>query len=182
MAKRLRRARKPSYRPAPNDYGTLERLQHDVVPLVAIADPDGGQPVTVRYVQSQRQLERLALRGIISHRQYLAGDKLFTLWFRAGRSPNIASTLSDKVDGSRPAGTGLQALAEIELKKICAGTSSRLWPLLVHVCFTDGAPSDWASQHHYAPREGVTLLRHALDEVADFLRLPAERGGHVPRP
>jgi hypothetical protein len=46
-----------------------------------------------------------------------------------------------------------------------------LSPILVHVCLTDGSPSEWAGLNGSAERDGAPVLRLALDALADHYGL-----------
>ncbi|MEO1223344.1 MAG: DUF6456 domain-containing protein [Pseudomonadota bacterium] len=120
---------------------------------------------------SPTMLDRYRQRDELDARQYCAGDALHRLYVAAGRSPTMSLELVGVGDTEKNA-HARKADAWVELNQALRAVGQRLSPVLLHVCLADGAASAWARKNGHDPRGGLTLLRVALDSLADYFRHP----------
>ena len=150
------------------DHGPAERYQHgDVI----VDSPTETAGITAKRVMTQRVLDRYAQRGDIDGRQYSAGDKLYRLWYRAGRSPIVTANLW-ALGGCDEAVEVRRSDALVDLNRALRAAGKRLSPILVHVCLSDGTASAWARKKGHNPAGGIVALRLALDHMGDYFGLP----------
>lgn len=150
------------------DHGPIERYQHgDVI----VDSPTEVAGVQAKRVMTQRVLDRYLVREEISDRQYAAGDKLYRLWFAAGRSPIVAANLT-AVPGRDEGAEARRADALADFQSAIRASGKQLSAVLVHVCLTDGTASAWARKKGHNPAGGIVALRLGLDALADHFGLP----------
>jgi len=164
-------AAKRRRKPAPTfeaDHGPAQRYQHgDVI----VDSPTEVAGVTAKRVMTQRVLDRYAQRGDIDSREYAAGEKLYRLWFAAGRSPVVAANLF-AVRGGDEEAEGRRADAWADFSAALQAAGKQLSPVLVHVCLADGTASAWAKRTGQNPAGGIVALRLGLCALADHFGLP----------
>lgn len=149
------------------DHGPPERYRHgDVI----VDSPTETAGVTAKRVMTQRVLDRYRQREQISERQYSAGDKLFGLWYRAGRSPVVTVNLA-AVGGRDQASETKRLEAWDEMNLALRSVGLRLSPVLVDVCLSDQSAGAWARRNGQHPKAGITVLRLALSALGDFFGL-----------
>jgi hypothetical protein len=144
-----------------------EREQHGTVLLEVTSDVPGS--VTAR---AQPSLERLLRRGQISHRQAIAGARIYSAWALG----IVGARDSDGGgNGSDPGGyTDRRLDAATEYRRLREAVGLRLWVPLFHVCC-----EDWSIER-FANEVGKSMDRKAwmgavklgLDAAADALGLP----------
>ena len=125
-----------------------------------------------RTIATATPLDTYVFAGIITQRQFDAGDKLRDIWHRAGRAPKLTSDL-ELISYGHPEMTDAQAAA---WKKLAA----MLKPLnpnhraLVHdvCCFEHGAESA-AGNLGQPAHVGLLVLRDALDALSKPRRIRA---------
>ena len=145
-------------------------------------EPTGGatrrhtRSVTVNVTESP--LGWLVSRGLVSGRQYEAGERLRSDWERAQLSPRVtmawdAAPLSRGRGGSAEApdlsGTKIDAKRRFEAAIASAGPglSDILWRV---VCAGEGM-RDAETALGWPARAGKLVLTLALDRIADFYRI-----------
>lgn len=131
--------------------------------------------VTVNAAESP--LGWLFSRGLLTERQFNAGDRLRTDWERAQLAPRVtmawdATRLShNRASGVEPDLTGMQIDAKLRFDRAIAaagpGLSDILWRI---VCAGEGM-RDAETALGWPARAGRLVLTLALDRVADFYRV-----------
>lgn len=144
-----------------------EREQHGTVLLEATSDVPGS--VTAR---AQPSLERMLRRGQISHRQAIAGARVYRAWALG----IVGARDSDGGgNGSDPGGyTDRRLDAATEYRRLRDAVGLRLWSITFAICAEDWSCDRWANERAGGmDRKGaIALLRVALDTAADHLGLP----------
>lgn len=169
----LPRAPAPS-RARGQDFGPGERLRRDLVLLDELPAAEGGGKRA--RVVTQLPLDRYLERREITADQHAAGDRLRADFTRAGLQPRVTmhyaprlprsayEARDDRLDARRRLYAALDAVGRLG--------EGVLW----HVCCVGESAGDWAHRHGRAPRDGIALLRAALDELC------AHYAGPPPRP
>jgi len=115
-------------------------------------------------------LEHQLLRGRITARQKEAGDQLYSCWAWG-------------VEGARQPAKGCSAWSpagyrdgQLDALQLYRGAQKHIglarWPLLFHVCCLDWSVHRFSNEAG-RNRDGLQeVLRTALDDLADYLRLP----------
>jgi len=148
------------------DIGPPERYRHgDIIQ----SEPGEEAGVHFHRVMTQNVLDRHLAREQISQRQFDAGMKLFRLWRASGGSPRVIASYGPRVEGARDI-TDRQAVLRGSVTEVLRAMG-RLSGILVHVCLCDETARDWATARGQAPQSGITVLRLALDVLADYWRL-----------
>jgi hypothetical protein len=135
-----------------------------------------SRSVTVNITESP--LGWLLARGLISQRQFDAGERLRGDWERAQLSPRVTMTwdatpISGGRSGSAPdvdlSGAQLDAKRRFEaaIASAGAGLSDILWRV---VCAGEGM-RDAETALGWPARAGKLVLSFALDRIADFYRI-----------
>jgi len=134
---------------------------------------DGGRRVTVNLAESP--LGWLRARGLVSERQYLAGEALRRDYELAELPPRVTMRWDAmRVDGggradAGPTGRAVSARARFDDALACAGSglTDILWRV---VCAGEGVPAAEKALN-WPARSGRLVLGFALDRVADHYRL-----------
>jgi hypothetical protein len=135
-----------------------------------------SRSVTVNAVESP--LGWLFVRGLLTQRQYDAGERLRTDWERAQLAPRVTMSWdqapvarSRGVAGSAPDLNGAQLDAKRRfdqaIKNAGPGLADILWRI---VCAGEGM-RDAETALGWPARAGKLVLTFALDRVADFYRI-----------
>lgn len=136
-----------------------------------------GRSVTVNLTESP--LGWLLSRGLVTIRQYEAGDRLRSDWERGQLSPRVtmawdSAPVSKGRGGSAPApdlnGAQLDARRRFHAAVEAAGPglSDILWRV---VCAGEGM-RDAETALGWPARAGKLVLAFALDRIADYYRMP----------
>lgn len=144
-----------------------------------VEDPDGVQQ-RVQMNMAESPLGWLKARGLVTSRQFAAGEALRTDWERAGMGARVTMRwdLAGVSRGSRgmaspiePGVAAMQARDRMHGALASAGPGLKdiLWRV---VCACEGlaaaeAALDWPA------RAGKLVLGFALDRVADYYRFPS---------
>lgn len=145
------------------------------------SEGEGGKSRPTRSVTvnaAEAPLGWLLARGLVSRRQYDAGERLRTDWERAQLAPRVtmawdaAPVTRGRVgSGLGPDLTGAQLDAKRRFNSAIAaagpGLADILWRI---VCAGDGM-RDAETALGWPARAGKLVLRFALDRVADFYRI-----------
>ena len=165
----LSRKRKPLNKTdEPSDFGTEERIFH--------AGPDGiriervdkklGGAKRLR-VTNQTPLDRHYTRGQITRRQFEAGQQLYRLWYRAGRSTRVSVDYTAvRVDGG---GKGSEGAGEAFTAYLAAlrDIGQDLAKVAQWVVIEGSSAKSWAEEQGHDPKGGVVVLRLCLDALGD---------------
>lgn len=122
------------------DLGTAELRQH-----AEIAIEQGATAKHARArVRGQTMLDRYLKRKLITHRQFLAGRKVYSDWFAAGLPKRITSSYQPRV-----AGNDGESQKQIDAYKAYRSAmmhlTDRLSGVVVHVCLLDLNAIEWAT-------------------------------------
>lgn len=151
----------------PSDLGTPELSRRHLV-KVELAGQNNIRP-RVR-VLDQRVLDRLRVRGFISEDLYLAGDRLFSLAYKAGITSSILSNIHAAV---RVRGAGgfeyKQMEARDRVRKALVWVTERegtkACSALVGIVLGDLPVGEWARSADLHRSKGMGVLRLALCEL-----------------
>lgn len=126
----------------------------------------------------QCYLDRYFRRGHIDARRYAAGRRLYEDWYRSGSQPYLVAAYDgqapQKVRSSGGGPTDYQAVLRLRVNEALRQVGSGLSPILVHVCLLDQAAKDWAAARGEGTASGITVLRLALEVLADHYRIAAD--------
>lgn len=155
------------------DAGPRQRLRHDAVSLETMPREDGaGLRARVR---TQRPLDRYALRGEISEPQFQAGERLRTDFERAGLQPRVIMHYAPRLPASRAEARDSTMDARRRLYAAIDGVGRLGEGVLWAVCCVGESAGDWAHRHGRGVRDGIVLLRAALDELDRHYNPPSRR-------
>lgn len=160
------------------DLGPPERAQHDQVRT----EETMTAGVRCGRVMTQTMRDRYWRRGLITERQHVAAERLWSDWYASGRAPTIVASYTERMDRGDGADDG-RLLASDRCRQAIQAVGIYLSPILVHVVCTDGAIEAW-SVNRMKQVEAMALLRVALSTLADHYRMPAEdeHGNPVEQP
>ncbi len=151
--------------PDGGDRGPKERWQHG-----DIATVEGGAAAHVR-VRTQTMLDRYWQRRQIDARQFHAGRRLYRQWRGAGGEPRLIAGYRPLI-GGRPEMTDHEADVRVAFTRAVRAVGRQLNEVVIHVCLTDGAASDWAVGKLLPKTDGIARLRAGLDALADHYGMP----------
>ncbi len=118
-----------------------------------------------RTIATATPLDAYVFAGIITRRQFEAGDRLRDIWHRAGRAPKMTADLEIIIYG-RPEMTDNQAAAWSKLAKLFEPLTPLHRATLSGVCcFEHGAESTVANLGQPA-QVGLLVLRAALEALS----------------
>lgn len=159
----------------PSPYAVVGHVV-DVAPkdLGAELPKDSAFP---KRITTQRMIDRYKAQGLLTARQWKAGDRLWRIWRDSGRDPNIIGNYSpDVIRGAAdPDGRMIgrtEAVADWEdCRRLCGVLG---FQVLVDVVIWDRSANDWAlSKRHSAKLSrhiGMAFLRGGLDVLAAHFR------------
>ena len=153
-----------------SDFGTPERKSQAGAIRFERVDKRLGGPKRMRVI-SQTPLDRYFQREQISRRQFEAGEKLYGLWRRAGRSQRLSSNYDAViVDEGRATQTHAEAFSDyIAILRDLGRDMSKVaqW-----VCIEGMNANEAATKMQHDARGGITLLRLTLDALGDRFGMP----------
>lgn len=153
-----------------SDFGTPERKARADGIRFERTDKRLGGPKRMR-ITTQTPLDRYYQREQISRRQFEAGEKLYALWRRAGRSQRLVSNYDAViVDGSSPTQTHGEAFSDYIA--ILRDLGQDMGKVAMWVCCEGMNANEAATQLNHDPRGGITLLRITLDGLGDIFGMP----------
>ena len=155
------------------DAGPRQRLQHDAVSLEAMPREDGAG-LRAR-VSTQRPLDRYALRGEISVPQFQAGERLRADFERAGLQPRVIMHYAPRLPASKAEARDSTMDARRRLYAAIDRVGRLGEGVLWAVCCVGESAGDWAHRHGRGVRDGIVLLRAALDELDRHYNPPSPR-------
>ena len=118
-----------------------------------------------RTIATATPLDTYVFAGIITQRQFDAGDRLRDIWHRAGRAPKMTADL-ELISYGRPEMTDAQAAAWKKLAKLFKPLTPLYRATLSGVCcFEHGAESTVANLGQPA-HSGLLILREALEALS----------------
>ena len=165
----LSRKRKPLNKTdEPSDFGTEERIFHagrDGIRIERVDKKIGGAK-RLR-VTNQTPLDRHYTRGQITRRQFEAGQQLYRLWYRAGRSTRVSVDYTAvRVDGG---GKGSEGAGEAFTAYLAAlrDIGQDLAKVAQWVVIEGSSAKSWAEEQGHDPKGGVVVLRLCLDALGD---------------
>lgn len=143
--------------------------------LASDEEPQGARRAKRPTVTLQTPLDRYLKRKQITPRQFEAGERLARLFHRAQWERRVVSVLDGMppgIGGDPFAVTDAAIAARETWAKWAAKLGQRLTPVLIDVCCLGGSAADWAIARGYSrPKDGLVILRLALDALGDILRL-----------
>ena len=165
----LSRKRKPLNKTdEPSDFGTEERIFHAGRDGIRIERVDKKLGGTKRLrVTNQTPLDRHYTRGQITRRQFEAGQQLYRLWYRAGRSTRVSVDYTAvRVDGG---GKGSEGAGEAFTAYLAAlrDIGQDLAKVAQWVVIEGSSAKSWAEEQGHDPKGGVVVLRLCLDALGD---------------
>ena len=130
-----------------------------------------------RRITTQRMIDRYKAQGLLTKRQWRAGDRLHRIWRDTGRDPSLTASYSpDQVRGNidpdaRAIGR-TEAVADWEdCRRLCGGLG---FGVLVDVVIWDKAAGEWARSKGHSIRDsgaiGMAFLTGGLDVLAAHFR------------
>jgi hypothetical protein len=147
---------------AVTDLGSAELRQHAEIVIERGATAKHARA----RVRGQTMLDRYLKRKLITHRQFMAGRKVYADWFAAGLPKRITSSYEPRV-----AGNDGESQKQIDAYKAYRAAMKRLTDrlsgVIVHVCLLDHSSEEWARQVGRRVIDGPTILRLALDMLGD---------------
>ena len=145
----------------PSDFGTRERGQHDEIQLeeTMVAGVNRARV-------SNSQLDRMYKRSEISYRQFDAGERFASAWYIGCRGTTVTANYDVRIPSSSLEVEQHVVRARRSVKKALDAVGP-LAAIVVHVAGLDLAASEWAVMHDHDKRSGITVLRMALDALAD---------------
>lgn len=152
------------------DYGTPERARQDELVTDLVNDGELGA-VKRKRVLRQVPLDRYLGRGEITRAQHDAGEKLQLLYERSGLRQRTTMRYAPRIDsGGLQAPGGAQSDTRLEVMKRLRRALDAVGPMgrgiLWAVCCDGRMAGDWAVGAGYRNRDGIVLLRFALDLLA----------------
>lgn len=149
-----------------SDFGTAECKAKAVSICFERTDKRLGGPKLMR-ITMQTPSDRYYQRGQISRGQFEAGEKLYDLWRRTGRSPRLVLNYDAViVDGSTP--THTQGEPFSYYIAILHKLGQDMGKVAIWICCEGINPNDAATQLNHDPRAGITLPRITLDGLGDI--------------
>ena len=143
-----------------------ELVERTIDAAGVLADRPGGRRVQVNLAESP--LGWLRARGLVTARQYEAGERLRADWERAELAPSVTMRWTPRVDGG---GQGVDpTCAQIAAKRRFDGAVAAAGPGLADVlwrvvCAGEGVPAAEKALG-WPARAGRVVLTLALDRVA----------------
>lgn len=155
-----------------------ERPIEDAIASESIARPvRAARSVTINAVESP--LGWLFSRGLVSQRQYDAGEQLRYDWERAQLAPRVtmswdAAPVARGRGGSagEPDPTGAQLDAKRRFHAAIAAAGPGLADILWRIVCAGEGMRDAETALGWPARAGKLVLTFALDRVADYYRVP----------
>lgn len=148
--------------------------------IASDAEPRDARPqrsVTVNAAESP--LGWLLARGLVTQRQYDAGERLRTDWERAQLAPRVtmswdAAPIARGRGGSAPEPdlSGAQIDARRRFRDAVAAAGPGLADILWRVVCAGDGMRDAETALGWPARAGKLVLSFALDRVADYYRVP----------
>jgi hypothetical protein len=148
----------------PSDFGTRERGQHDEIQL----EETMVAGVNRARITTQTQLDRMYKRSEISYRQFDAGERFASAWYIGCRGSTVTANYDVRIPSSSLEVEQHVVRARRSVKKALDAVGP-LAAIVVHVAGLDLPASEWAVMHDHDRRAGITVLRMALDALADHL-------------
>lgn len=154
----------------PSDLGTKELVRHHVI-QVELA---GQQNVRPRArVLDQRQIDRLRVRNLISEDQFQAGDKLYSLAYKAGMEPSIVSNIHAAIrvrsgKGYEPRQLDAREKVSGALGYIEKTLKQDATSILIAVVINDEPLYQWARARRVSRGKATPLLRRALTTLFSY--------------
>lgn len=155
------------------------RLFHERPIEVAEARTSKARPmrsVTVNAVESP--LGWLFVRGLLTRRQYDAGERLRSDWERAQLSPRVTMSWdgapvarSRGASGGAPDLNGAQLDAKRRFEQAVANAGPGLADILWRIVCAGEGMRDAETALGWPARAGKLVLTFALDRVADYYRI-----------
>ncbi|MFD2206623.1 hypothetical protein [Kiloniella antarctica] len=126
-------------------------------------------------VSDQRLIDRYKVRGNITYRQWEAGDRLYTTWYNAGRSPVQVAALTVRVDGggSKRDMSERQSINWHSFVGALGALPLSMRSLVVNVCLHETTAADHAKAHGHNKDGGMYGLSLSLDFLADHYGMPS---------
>ncbi|MDP2377771.1 hypothetical protein [Reyranella sp.] len=128
-------------------------------------------------VTTQRMIDRYKAQGMLTVRQWRAGDRLWRIWRDSGRDPKLIGNYSpDVIRGATDPDAKMigrtEAVADWEnCRRLCGVLG---FGVLVDVVIWDQSASDWAASKRTSRRDcatvGMAFLRLGLDTLAAHFR------------
>jgi len=142
------------------------------------AAPNGRVTRTVTVNMTESPLGWLFARGLVTHRQFEAGERLRMDWERAQLSPRVtmawdaapvARGRGGSVSGPDLTGAQIDARRRFDaaVESVGRGLSDILWRV---VCAGEGM-REAETALGWPARAGMLVLTFALDRVADYYRI-----------
>jgi hypothetical protein len=149
----------------------VEGAVHDQVGLHA------ARSVTINAAESP--LGWLFSRGLVSRRQFDAGERLRSDWERAQLAPRVTMAWDAAPvargrggSGTEPDLSGAQIDAKSRFERAVAAAGPGLADILWRIVCAGEGMRDAESALGWPARAGKLVLTFALDRVADYYRLP----------
>ncbi len=155
------------------DAGPRQRLRHDALALETMPRQE-GTGLRAR-ISTQRPLDRYVLRGEISEPQFQAGEKLRVDFERAGLQPRVIMHYAPRLPPSKAEARDSTMDARRRLYAAIDGVGRLGEGVLWAVCCVGESAGDWAHRHGRGVRDGIVLLRAALDELDRYYNPPSRR-------
>jgi len=153
--------------PEPSDFGPPERSNHGEV---EIEETIAAGVMRLR-VTTQTQCDRYFKRGEIDARQFDASERFLSAWYLGCRGARVTSNYDVRIPSSSTSAENHVGNARRTIRAALEAVGRQLSPILVHTCGLDLPANEWASKHGYSKRSGLTVLKLALDALAEHFGL-----------
>ena len=170
MAKRKRKT--PPAEPGDRIGPTRERLAKGDVRSDKVDDPENPRLSRI-VMRSQKIVDYLRRRDLISKRAYEAASDFWTLWHKAGLSPSVTAPLAPLIAGQSDYDRlpVAQCDARRRLRSIIGALSPQAWKVVRHIVIDDNSASSLAKSWGFktearAGAAGVVAAQMALDALA----------------
>ena len=117
-------------------------------------------------VLTTRPLDRYRHKGLITEKQFFAGDKFSRDWHIGCQGSRVTGYYDVRIIGGGPDNERMVD-ARQRVKVVLRDVGRQLRPVIFHVCGMDLSASDWAKLYGEPRRAGITVLRLALSALDD---------------
>jgi Domain of unknown function (DUF6456) len=141
-----------------------------------------SREVVLERARTQPVLDRYLAREQIETYQHQAGSRLYENWVGMGQSQAKAATFEGSVHSVGFDYTPWQLRCYERYVSAIAAVGFYLAPVLIAVCLHDETAGEWASRYRRTERDGMAILRLALDALAYHWGIDPVNHQHVDKP
>jgi hypothetical protein len=142
---------------------------------------ESREPVLER-ARTQPILDRYLAREQIETHQHQAGNRLYEQWMGMGQDHAKAASFEGSMHSIGFDYTPWQLRCYERYVSALAAVGPQLTPVLIAVCLHDESAREWASGYRRSERDGIAILRLALDTLAQHYGIAPANHLHVDKP